>query len=286
MSIKIITDSGADLPKSYYSEYEIDMVPLNVHLNEKDYEDGVTIESKSVYDAMREGAVPKTSQPSPEAFMKTFSTYVERGLPCLYIGFSSQLSGTFQSATIARQQILESHPNAQIHLVDSKSASMGLGFIVLKAAELAKQGASMDEIVKAAEFYANHMEHIVTVDNLEYLLRGGRLSRTSAIVGGLLNIKPILIIEEGKLIPHEKIRGTKKVYKRMVEITGERAKEISKQTVIIGHADAPDSVKKLESLIQDTLNPQEIAIHDVGSAIGAHAGPGALAIFFLNDLYE
>ena len=286
MNVKIITDSASDLPKSTYEKYDIDVVSLYVHLNDQDYLDGKTIEPKTVYDAMREGAAPKTSQVAPEAFLEIFTPYVEKGQPIIYIGFSSVLSGTFQSGFIAKQQLLEKYPDAQIATIDTKCASLGEGLVVLRAAQLASEGASFDEIVKAAEYHAEHMEHIFTVDDLEYLQRGGRVSKAQAFFGGLLNIKPLLHVEDGKLIPLEKIRGSKKVLKRMLEVMEERGHDFNNQVIGISHGDDVESAEKLAAMIKEKYTPNEIIIHTVGSAIGAHSGPGTIALFFLNSTYQ
>ncbi|SEU03698.1 EDD domain protein, DegV family [Salinibacillus kushneri] len=288
MNVKIITDSACDLPNSYYSEYDIEFLPLLVHLNDQDYEDVTGIESKKVYDAMKDGAIPKTSQVSPDTFLQVFSTYVEQNQPIVYVGFSSELSGTLQSAKIAQQQILEENPDAKVYVEDTKCASLGQGLVVLRAAQLAKDGADAEQIVETVQYHAHHMEHIFTVDDLEYLQRGGRVSKAAAFFGGLLNIKPLLHVEDGNLVPLEKIRGAKKVkvLKRMFEVMEERGKELNQQTIAISHGDDLETAKKLASIIKETYKPKNILIGDIGSAIGAHAGPGTIALFFLNDLYQ
>ncbi|GAA0491619.1 DegV family protein [Salinibacillus aidingensis] len=288
MNVKIITDSSCDLPNDYYKDYDIDMVPLTVHVNDQDYRDVKDIESKTVYDAMKKGAVPKTSQASPENFLQVFSSYVEQSQPVVYVGFSSELSGTFQSAKIAQQQVLEEHPDAEVFVEDTKCASLGQGLVVLKAAQMAENGEAAEDIIKTVQFHASHMEHIFTVDNLEYLQRGGRVSKAAAFFGGLLNIKPLLHVEEGQLVPLEKIRGAKKakVLKRMFEVMEERGNEINRQTIAISHGDDLETAEKLASIIKEKYQPEKILIGDIGSAIGAHAGPGTIALFFLNDLYK
>jgi DegV family protein with EDD domain len=286
MNVKIITDSACDLPTSVYEQYDIEMVPLTVHLNDKDYFDGKTIDPKTVYDAMKEGAAPKTSQVTPETFQQVFKTFIEKEQPVIYIGFSSELSGTFQSGHIAEQQIKEEHPNANVYTIDTKCASLGQGLVVLRAAQLAKEGASAEEIINTVEHHANHMEHIFTVDDLEYLQRGGRVSKAQAFIGGLLNIKPLLHVEDGKLIPLEKIRGSKKVLKRMLEVMEQRGNELNNQVIAISHGDDLATAEKLATLIREHYDPKEIIINNIGSAIGAHAGPGTIALFFLNDTYK
>jgi DegV family protein with EDD domain len=283
MGIKILADSACDLTTNYYNEFDIEMVPLTVHLNDKNYEDGKTIHPKTVYDAMREGKTPKTSQVTPNTFQSIFTSYAKANQPLLYFSFSSQLSGTYQTAKMMEQEVKETYPEAPIHVIDTKCASLGYGLVVLHAAKLAKQGKSVNAIIESTKTCAKNMEHIFTVDNLEYLYRGGRVSRTAAFVGTLLKIKPILHVEDGKLIPLEKIRGSKKLFHRMLEIMEERGENISSQTIAISHGDDVERAEQLAAMIKEKFNVKEIIIEMVGSAIGAHSGPGTIALFFLNN---
>ena len=285
MNVKILADSACDLAKDHYDEYGIEMVPLNVHLDDKAYADAVEIDPKTIYDAMRNGKAPKTSQPAPEAFKDLFTACAEKNEPLVYIGFSSGLSGTFQSAKIMEDQIKSEYPDAPLYLIDSKCASLGYGLVVLHAAKMAKAGATAEESVEAAEHQAKHMEHVFTVDDLEYLYRGGRVSKTSAFVGGLLKIKPILQVDDGKLVPIEKIRGSKKVLSRMVELMEERGKDFENQVIAISHGDDIERAEKLASMIQEKfgIKRENIIIEMVGAVIGAHSGPGTLALFFSNQ---
>lgn len=282
MKTRIITDSASDLSIDLIKRLEIDVLPLSVHLEEMEYKDGETLEPKELYKNMREGKVYKTSQVSPQAFKEVFIEHAKKKVPCVYIGFSSELSGTYQSSLLAKNEVLEEYPDFDITTIDTKCASGGFGLVVLKAAQMAMDGASKEEIVKTAEFYANHMEHIFTVDDLEYLYRGGRVSRTAAIVGSLLNIKPILHVESGRLVPLEKVRGRNKVLKRMMDIIEERGVNLSSQTIGMTHGDDLEIAMKAKEIMEERFNCKDFVIRDVGCAVGAHSGPGTLAIFFLN----
>ncbi|GGB39748.1 DegV family EDD domain-containing protein [Virgibacillus dakarensis] len=286
MNVKILADSACDLSEQYYNEFAIEMIPLTVHLDEKDFQDGKTISAKTVYDAMREGKSPKTSQASAQAFKTIFTSYAETNQPLIYFAFSSELSGTYQAAKMMEQEIKENYPDAPIYAVDTKCASIGYGLVVLRAAQLAKNGASVEEILETATYHANHMEHIFTVDDLEYLYRGGRVSKTAAFVGSLLKIKPILHVDDGKLIPLEKMRGSKKLLARMVDIMDERGVDINNQVIGISHGDDLERAEQLAEMIKEKFQPKDIVIEMVGSVIGAHSGPGTLALFFLNDQYK
>lgn len=285
MTVKILADSATDLSKEHYNEFDIKMVPLTVHLDNKDYQDGVTIEPLTVYNAMREGKVPKTSQVSPLTFKTIFTSYAEKNQPLVYISFSSQLSGTYQTAKMMLEEVLEEYPGAPIQIVDTKCASLGYGLVVLHAAKLANTGASMQEIVDDAAYQAEHMVHLFTVDDLEYLYRGGRVSKTAAFVGSLLKIKPLLHVDDGKLVPLEKIRGSKKVFGRMLDMMEERGTDFKNQKVGICHSDDFERATQLATKVSEKFNisVDDIEIVMIGAVIGAHVGPGTIGLFFSNQ---
>lgn len=286
MAIRIITDSACDLPKEIIKELDLEVLPLFVYLDDKEYLDGETIEHNELYSNMRNGKSYKTAQVAISRFKEIFLRIAGQEDTCIYIGFSSALSGTIQSAIIASQEVFDTYPNFDLHIFDTKCASLGLGLIVYKAAKMAQEGNTKEEIIKAIELNMNHMEHIVTVDDLEYLLRGGRVSRSSAFIGGLLNIKPIIHVEEGKLVPIEKIRGRKKALRRIVEIVGERGINLENQLIGIVHADCLDEAEKVKELLQEQFGCKNILISMIGCVIGAHVGPGTIALMFLNEKEE
>ncbi|ANB57948.1 lipid binding protein [Anoxybacillus sp. B7M1] len=286
MSIHIIADSGCDLPYSFLQERHIYLLPLIVHLSGRDYEDAVTIDPKQVYEAMRKGEVAKTSQASPQKIKEVFSELAKDGRPALYIAFSSELSGTYQTAMMMREEVLEQYPDFQLTIIDSRCASLGLGLVVMKASELAQKGMSYEQLCETIAAYCSRMEHIFTVDNLEFLARGGRISKASAVVGGLLSIKPLLHVENGKLIPLEKIRGRKKVLKRMLELMEERGSDLQKQLIGISHGDDEETALELKQQIEAKFGCTRFYISQIGGAIGSHSGPGTLALFFLNEYIE
>lgn len=282
--MKIYADSATDLPLAYFQQADVDLFPLRVHIEGNDYEDILGIQAKEVYDKIREGHQPKTSQVSPETFLQEFESLAKRGEQGVYVAFSSELSGTYNTAVMMRDQVQESYPDFQFAVVDSKCASLGYGMLVKKAVTLRERGLSVSEIEQQLLDTISTIEHFFTVEDLDYMARGGRVSKTSAFVGGLLNIKPVLHVEDGKLIPIEKIRGRKKVIKRLVELVGENASELAKQTVHISHGDDETAANELKSLLEETYGVKDFEIQMIGSAIGAHVGPGALSVFFYNKL--
>ncbi|MDR7076652.1 DegV family protein with EDD domain [Neobacillus niacini] len=284
MPVKILADSACDLPKDFYTEHNVTLFPLKVHVEGQEYEDVRTIDPKTVYDAIRNGDVPKTSQVSPLLFEEVFTRMAENNENGIYIAFSSELSGTYQTSVMILDQVKEKYPNFNFTIVNTKCASLGYGLVVREAARLAEENISKEEVLKDVLFRSEHMEHLFTVEDLDYLAKGGRVSKASAFLGGLLNIKPILNVEDGKLVPIEKIRGKKKVYRRILDLMKERGADFKDQVVGISHADAYETALEVKAMFEEELHPKEVYITDIGAVIGAHTGPGTIAIFFLNKL--
>lgn len=280
--MKLFADSACDLPKSFFELSQVELAPLRVHVGNKEYEDINDIESTEVYAAIRRGEQPKTSQASPEHFLRVFEELAKSGDEGLYIAFSSELSGTYSTAVMMKEQLLETYPDLKLTIIDSKCASLGYGLLVKEAVKLKEEGLDLASIEDKIRRNAKNMEHLFTVDDLDYLARGGRVSKASAFIGGLLNIKPILHVEDGKLVPIEKIRGTKKVMKRIIELIEERGGNLAGQVVAISHAEVEERANELKQMIQERFQPEDVEIHLIGSTIGAHTGPGAISVFFLN----
>ncbi|WP_210364611.1 DegV family protein [Bacillus sp. REN3] len=284
MSVKIMADSACDLPLEFYGQNDTLLFPLKVQIDGSEYDDLKTIQPDQVYDAIRAGNLPKTSQASPAGFKEAFTELAKNKQDGIYIAFSSELSGTYQTAVMIADQVKEEYPDLNLTIIDTKCASLGYGLIVMEAVKMAKENASKEAILKDIEFRRQHMEHLFSVDDLDHLAKGGRVSKASAFVGGLLNIKPLLNVEDGKLIPIEKIRGKKKLLRRILEVMKERGVSFEQQTVGISHADDLGTAHEMKDMISQELNPKEIVITSIGAAIGSHTGPGTIAIFFLNKL--
>ncbi|WP_313892507.1 DegV family protein [Psychrobacillus sp.] len=282
--MKLFADSACDLPKSFFEENKVELLPLRVHIEDKDYDDIMGIHSTEVYAAIRDGKHPKTSQASPENMLTLFEELAKSGEEGFYIAFSSALSGTYSTAVMMKEQVLETYPELKLTIIDSLCASLGYGLLVKEAVRLRDEGIDLATLEEKIRFNAEHMEHLFTVEDLDYMARGGRVSKASAFIGGLLNIKPLLHVEEGKLVPIEKIRGRKKVIKRMIDVMAERGDRLNEQVIAISHGDDEAIALELKQLIEEKFQPKSIEIHLIGSAVGAHAGPGTLALFFLNKL--
>jgi DegV family protein with EDD domain len=282
MSVKIMADSACDLPFHFYEQNGVTLFPLKVQIDGTEYEDLKTIQPEEVYEAIRAGNLPKTSQVSPSVYKEAFTELALTNQEGIYIAFSSELSGTYQTAMMIAEQVKEDHPNLVLTIVNSKCASLGYGLVVVEAARMAAANFTKEDILKDVEFRSQHMEHLFSVDDLDHLAKGGRVSKASAFVGGLLSIKPLLNVEDGKLVPIEKIRGKKKLLRRIIEVMKERGERIEDQVVGISHADDLESATEMKNMIVEELNPKEIVTTSIGAAVGSHTGPGTIAIFFLN----
>lgn len=286
MKIKLITDSASDLPLSYIEANAIEVVSLEVNIKGTFYKDdlGQTLAPKTFYDLLRDGEHTSTSQVNSYTFEEIFERYIQEGYEIIYIGLASKLSGTVHSARSARAIVKEKYPQASITIIDSKSASLGEGLLVYYACEMLKKGETKDEVIKWVEATSSKVIHSITVDDLSYLKRGGRISGVSSAVGTLLHIKPIIKLdEEGKVVPSAKVKGTKKVYQYLVDQIKEQGVNLEQQVVFICHGDAKDKAETLKQLLLEETSVKDVWIQPAGAVIGSHVGPGALAMMFIGE---
>ncbi|MDY6227830.1 DegV family protein [Clostridium sp.] len=286
MKTILFTDSCCDLPISFVNENNIQVMPIIVNINGEDIPDdlGKSISHKDFYSLIRNGKLPKTSQVNVDTFERNFKKYVREGYSIVYIGFSSALSGCVNSARLAKEIIDEEIKDADITIVDTKSASMGLGLLVYYAANMLKEGNSKEDIVNWLENNKLKVNHWFTVDDLNHLKRGGRVSSTVAIVGTMLSIKPIMHVDnEGRLIPISKVKGRKKAIKVLCDKLKEKIVDSENQTVFISHGDCIQEAESLKELILSEVKVKEIIINNIGPAVGSHSGPGTLALFFIGN---
>lgn len=283
---KLVTDTTADLPKSFLQEQNIGCMFLSYMIDGEKYGEGHEMEEKEFYDRMRSGLMPTTSQVNPEEAKKYFKEYLKESREILYLAFSSGLSGTYNSARMAAEELMEEEPGCTIRVVDTKCASMGEGLIVYKAALLRNQGKSMEETAAWVEEHVPHLVHVFTVDDLNHLYRGGRVSRTAAVIGSIAGIKPILHVDdEGHLVPVSKARGRKKSLHMLVDYMEEHMGSYASENdiVFISHGDALSDVEAVKEEIQERFGIRKFMIHSIGPTIGTHSGPGTIALFFLGE---
>jgi DegV family protein with EDD domain len=284
MALKIITDSASDTPGWVIKEYDLHVIPTPVVIDEVDYFDGKTIMPEEFYDILRSGKDIKTYHINAQMFFDNFEPYARRGDEVIYICFSTGIAGTYNAANIAKTELLEKYPDFDLTIIDSKCASLGFGLAAYYALQMQRNGAAKQEIIEGIIWHCEHMEMVFTVATLEYLFKGGRLSRTSAIAGGLLDIKPIIEVNDnGALESIEKIRGRNKSLKRLIEIVGERGSNLQKQWIAIVHGDDAETAASVKEQLKETYGSLNFLENFVGCAIGAHTGPGIIGIIFLNE---
>ncbi|HQJ38178.1 MAG TPA: DegV family protein, partial [Bacillota bacterium] len=275
MDTVLLIDSCTDLPRSYVDKNEIPFVSLVCNFKDQEYKDdfGKSISYRDFFDAVRNGEMPSTAQVNVYEYTEIFKKYAAEGKSVVYLGFSSALSGSLSSAYIARDTVMEEFKDADITIVDSKSASLGEGLLAYYVNEMLKAGASKDEVVSWLETNKLKMNHWFTVDDLGHLKRGGRLSGTAAFLGTLLDIKPVLKVDdEGRLIPISKVKGRKKSIKTLFEMLQENITAPEEQVIAISHGDCIEDAEYLKEMILKEYNVKDVIINHVGPVIGAHTG--------------
>lgn len=279
----IFTDSACDIKPEILHEWGVELIELSFRFEGDDREySNSDMDINEFYSKMRNGGIAKTSAVNPEAFEKAFEVILKQGNDVLYLGFSSALSTTFNSSRIAADELTERYPNQKIITIDTLAASAGQGLLVRMAVDKRNSGASVEDVAEFVEDNKLHMCHWFTVNDLVYLKRGGRVSPTVALVGKALGIKPVIhVSNEGKLISVSKARGRKTAVSALADKYCELAVNKADGTVYISHADCLDDAKELSAIIRDKTGAEVELITDVGTVIGAHAGPGTLALFFV-----
>lgn len=287
MAFELITDTSANLPEEIIEAFGIKIVSLSFYVNSveyKSYEKGKKTDLSQFYDMMRRKEEVKTSLVSPEAFEEIFEKTAKNGSDILYIGISSALSGTVQSARVAAELIKEKYPERNIVVYDSLAASLGQGLLVYKAAVMKKEGKNMEEIRQMLDDVRLKLCHWFTVDDLFFLSRGGRVSTTTAFMGTLLNIKPVLHVDdEGRLIPVGKVRGRKQSLNYLIDKFRELNINGENSIIAISHGDCLEDAEYVKNELSKTYKFDNIIINCIDPVIGAHSGPGTLALFFVGE---
>ena len=282
----IMTDTTADLPESYIEEHQLEILSLNYMLEGIVYDRKNPLDVEEFYARMRSGSMPTTSQINPEQAKEAFASCMEAGNDVLYIAFSSGLSGTYNSACIAAAELEEegTYPDRKVVVVDSLSASLGEGLLVHKAVKLKEEGKTLEEVVAWTEKNRQNLCHNFTVDDLFHLHRGGRVSKATAILGTMINIKPVLHVDdEGHLTAVDKVRGRKKSLTTLVDRMEKQAEGFENPEVFISHGDCLKDALFVEKLVRERFGTENFIINHVGPTIGAHSGPGTVALFFMGN---
>jgi len=285
MGYEIVTDSSADLTDELIQEYGIHIVSLSFRVGGEEfpcYVQGQKTDYKQFYDRMRKGEMVDTSLIDMSTCRDIFEGILRRGNDVLYIGFSSALSGSYNAGAMVAESLRGAYPERRIATIDSLSASMGEGLLVYYAAEQRRDGKSMDEVSDWLIENRLHLCHWFTVDDLFHLKRGGRISAATALVGTMLGVKPVLHVDnEGKLVAVGKVRGRRKSLEALVDEMEKTCTNPTEQLVCISHGDCVEDAQHVERLVRERLKVKDVQINYVDPVIGAHSGPGTVALFFM-----
>lgn len=280
----IATDSTVDLQKAFLEKNHVLTISLSYIMDGVTYKDLDGLSHEEFFEKLRKGSLPTTSQINPEEARKLLEPVVKEGKDILYIGFSSGLSGSYNSVRMAADDLMEDYPEAKIITIDSLCASMGEGLLLYKTLQLKEQGKKLDEITEWIEENKLHICHNVTVDDLNHLHRGGRISKTTAVLGTMVKIKPIIHMDnEGKLVVIGKERGRKKSLLALLDKMEKQMQGYENDVVMITHGDCIEDAKYLAEQIRKRFGIENIIINGIGSVIGSHTGAGVVAVFFMGN---
>ncbi|KDR95547.1 EDD domain protein, DegV family [Peptoclostridium litorale DSM 5388] len=277
MNIKIIADSLSDIPVDIAARFDIEVIPLVIIFDDEQYLDGVELTQAQMYEKIEScGKLPKSSQVTPQRFEDVFRKYLDMGKDIIYIGSSSNATGTFRSAQLAKNNM----ESDKIHILDTMLLSYACGMIVVEAAKMSENGKAVGEILEMAEEMKTKVGCIFTVDTLEYLKRGGRLSATKAVIGTILNVKPLLTLEDGIVKHMKNVRGTKKAIDEIIDTVIKEAGELPKG-LVISHGSNSKIFEKLKAAISKKMGLENVIETDIGAVTGIHTGPTVAAVFYL-----
>lgn len=281
----ITVNSTVDLPNEWLAERGVPVVALRYTIDGKTYVDKEGLSPKEFFDKLREGKMAETSQVNPDEAKEALRPFLEAGKDVLHIGFSSGLSGTFNSMRMAGEELQEEYPEAKVIIIDSLCACMGEGLLLYYALKQKDAGKTIEEVAQWVEENKLHVCHNVTVDDLNHLHRGGRVSKATAIIGSAIQIKPIIHMDnEGKLKVIGKKRGRKSALHRVVEMLVEQAQGWQNEIIMITHGDCLEDARYVAGLIKEKMGIDNILINDIGTVIGSHTGPGVIALFGMGNV--
>ena len=284
MSYKIITDTCCDYPAEMYKELDLEVVSLSVLYKGVNYNEYSEAWLKELFDGLRQGESASTSAVNPEGWATVIEPVLKEGKDALVLAFSSGLSTTYQSAVIAANELQEKYPDRKINVVDTLCASLGQGLLVWYACQKRDEGMSLEDLTAWCEDNKLNLCHWVIADDLMHLKRGGRVSAATAMAGTLLQIKPVIHVnDEGKLISVGKARGRKAAIQTLCNKVGELGIEGANDTIFICHGDCLEDAQTLEAMLKEKYGTKKVFIYYIGAVIGSHAGPGTMAVFFLGE---
>ena len=275
----ITTDNNSDLPEKYLKDHGVGCMYLSYSMNGKNYTHENFLPEHEFYEAMRNGSMPTTAQVNPENAKALLEPYLKEGKDILHLSFSSGLSGTYNSMCIAAEELQEKYPERKIVVIDTLCASLGEGLIDYKALELQKEGKSLEEVAQWVEENKLKICHFFMVEDLNHLQKGGRISKTAAVLGTMVQIKPIIYLDnEGKLQIIKKERGRKKAMNKIVDMAIDACEGKMPDMVMIPHGNCPKDAEYVAELVRKKMGVTNIMMNDIGTVIGGHTGPGMVAV--------
>lgn len=281
--VQIIADSTCDIAEELVKEYHLITLPLVITAEGKEYLDGVDLKIEQVYELMRRDILPQTAQIPYDIIYHAFEECCKKGNDFIYITFSSKMSGCYSFAHMLTEELQIKYPEVQMEIVDSQGGSGATGLIVLEALKMAALGDTMEKILNKIEFMVEHVEHIFTVADLNWMVKGGRINKPLGFVGNVLNIRPWLDVEDGKMVLKGMVRGDKKAISTVADEVIQRVRQFQNQLIAITHADDLDSAKKIENKLKAALPACRTAISQIGGVLGVHLGMGGIGVFFFNE---
>ncbi len=285
--IIISTETNSDMSEKFLADNHVLVIPHYYNVEEATYgEEGNRLTIKQFYDEMRNGKKVGTAASNPAVILERFTELAKEGKDILHISFSSQLSGGYQNIVNGANEVMEEYPECKIMVIDTLSASLGEGIIIQQALNLKAEGKSIEEIAELVTETSKHLCVMFTVDDLDYLYRGGRLSKTSAVLGTVINLKPVLHVnEEGKLVPIAKVRGRRKSFSAMIENMEAKLGAYKDQQIFVGviHGDCEEDANVLKNMVQEKFGIDSFVVEPIGPSIGAHTGPGSVGLVFLGE---
>lgn len=281
--IKIVVDSTCDLDDSFIKKYNIEVLPLRISVNNEEFLDKVNVSVDYIYEKMREGIVPKTSQVNPMDAYSVFEKLCNNNDNFIYLSFSSRLSGTYNLCKNILDEFKEKHKDLKIEIIDCKTGAAAIGLMAMQAAKMIEEGYSFDNIIESINDMVEKTCYIFSISDLKWLIKGGRISKFKGTIGGILDIKPILHVNEGYMEVIKMVRGRKKTLKTVVDLVCAEAKGFRGQIIGISHADDIETAEEIMKMIDEKIGKQRYMVSKIGSVLGTHLGIGGVGITFFKE---
>jgi DegV family protein with EDD domain len=281
--LKIIVDSACDIPNNTLKENNIDLLPFRIIVDQEEYLDGIDIDTEQLFKFLEEKRHITTSQVRATDFEKVFTNCAEKGWNCLYLAFSSKMSGAYQTAKLISENVKEKYPDFKMEVIDTKSGSTAINLLVEKIVQLKNNKLPFEEIIKKAEALTKNVEHIFTLESLERLKTGGRISKTTAEIGEFLNSKPVLEVNNGKIELFKKVRGYDRAYKKILKIMEKRSSDLKNQLIGISYSGEKEKAIRLKEMIADRFGTKDFMINMISNVLTVHLGRSGVGVFFINE---